>query len=66
MRRRRAVRRRASTDPLTRLLAAAAVLSTGGVVVGELTRVRRRGGDALQAVEVAYEGYRTGSLRRTR
>jgi hypothetical protein len=61
-RRRRAVRR-AATDPLTRLLGAAALLSTGGVVVGEVGRVRRRGGDALQTVEVAREGYRAGSLR---
>jgi hypothetical protein len=72
-------RRRASSDPLTRLLAAAAVLSTGGVVGGELARVWRRGSAPLpsetsdvvaaageatrQTVEVAVEGYRTGSLR---
>jgi hypothetical protein len=77
LRRRR--HRRAAVDPLTALLAAAAALSTGGVVLGELGRVWRRGSAPLpsqtddvvaaagaatrQAVEVAVEGYRTGSLR---
>jgi hypothetical protein len=77
--RRRRARRRVPGDPLTRLLAAAAVLSTGGVVGGELARVWRRGSAPLpsetsdvvaaageatrQAVEVAVEGYRRGSLR---
>jgi hypothetical protein len=67
------------SDPLTRLLAAAAVVSTGGVVGGELARVWRRGDAPLpsetsdvvaaagtatrQTVEVAVEGYRSGSLR---
>ena len=55
--------RRASRDPLTGLLALAAVGSTGAVVMGEVARVRRRGGDTLQTVEVAVEGYRRGSLR---
>ncbi len=76
---RRRARRRAGRDPLTRLLGAAAVLSTGGVLAGELTRVWRRGSAPLpsettdvvaaageatrQTVEVAVEGYRGGSLR---
>lgn len=60
---RRRPRRRAASDPLTRLLGAAALMSTGGVVAGEVARVRRRGGDALQTAEVAREGYRRGSLR---
>jgi hypothetical protein len=78
LRARRRSRRRAS-DPLTRLLGAAAVVSTGGVVFGELARVWRRGSAPLpsettdvvaaaseatrQTVEVAVEGYRSGSLR---
>jgi len=62
-RRRRGPVRRAANDPLTRLLAAAALASTGAVVAVEARRVRRRGGDALQAVEVAVEGYRTGTMR---
>jgi hypothetical protein len=72
-------RRRAASDPLTRLLAAAAVVTTGGLVVGELTRVWRRGEAPMpsetsdvvaaastatrQTVEVAVEGYRGGTLR---
>jgi hypothetical protein len=60
---RRRPRRRAVSDPLTRMLGAAAVLSTGGVIGAEVRRVRRRGGDALQTVEVAREGYRAGTLR---
>jgi hypothetical protein len=76
MRRRR--RRRAWNDPLTRLLAVAAVASTGGVVGTEVLRVWRHAGDpgvppeemlaaagevTRQTVEVAREGYRGGSLR---
>jgi hypothetical protein len=60
---RRRAKRRAAEDPLTRLLAAAAVVSTGGLIAVEIARVRHRGGDVPQAVEVAVEGYRTGSLR---
>jgi hypothetical protein len=72
-------RRWAGLDPLTAVLAAAAVASTGGVVLGELARVWRRGSAPLpseaddvvaaageatrQTVEVAVEGYRSGSLR---
>jgi hypothetical protein len=62
LRRRRRPRRRAATDPLTRLLAVAAAASTGAVVASEAARVRRRGGDALQAVEVAVAGYRRGTV----
>ena len=66
-------------DPLTRILAAAAVLGTGGVLGSEVLRVWRRGsaplpgeaddvlaaaGEAMgQTVEVAVEGLRGGSLR---
>lgn len=66
-------------DPLTRILAAAAVVGTGGILGSELWRVWRRGsaplpaeaGDVLaaageavgQTVEVAREGLRGGSLR---
>jgi hypothetical protein len=75
----RRTRRRAVSDPLTRLLALAAVASTGGVMGGELLRVWRRGAAPLpsetsdvvaaagtatrQTVEVAVEGYRSGTLR---
>ena len=75
----RRTRRRAVSDPLTRLLALAAVVSTGGVIGGELLRVWRRGDAPLpsetsdvvaaagtatrQTVEVAVEGYRSGTLR---
>ncbi len=75
----RARPRRRRIDPLTRLLGAAAILSTGGVVFGELARVWHRGSAPLpseaddvvaaageatrQTVEVAVEGYRSGSLR---
>jgi len=66
-------------DPLTRALAALAVVGTSGVVGGEISRVWRRGsaplpgeaddvlaaaGEAIeQAVEVAVEGLRVASLR---
>jgi hypothetical protein len=66
-------------DPLTRVLAVAAVVGTGSVIGGELLRVWRRGsaplpgeaddvlaaaGEAVgQTVEVAVEGIRLGSLR---
>ena len=66
-------------DPLTRALAALAVVGTTGVVGGEVLRVWRRGsaplphetddvlaaaGEAIeQTVEVAVEGIREGSLR---
>ena len=72
-------KRRAVGDPLTAFLGAAAVLSTGGFVFGELARVWRRGAAPLpsettdvvaaagtatrQTVEVAVEGYRSGTLR---
>jgi len=75
----RRTRRRAVSDPLTRLLALAAVVSTGGVIGGELLRVWRRGDAPLpsetsdvvaaagtatrQTMEVAVEGYRSGTLR---
>jgi hypothetical protein len=75
----RRTRRRAVSDPLTRLLALAAVVSTGGVIGGEVLRVWRRGDAPLpsetsdvvgaagtatrQTVEVAVEGYRSGTLR---
>ena len=68
--RRRRKRRRAVDDPLTRMLAVAAVLSTGGVLGGEYLRVRRRTPaantpveDALQTAEVAVEGIRRAPLR---
>lgn len=69
LRRRARPLRRASTDPLTRLLAGAAVLSTGGFVLTELARVRRQHPAltapeaTLQTVEVAVEGVRRASLR---
>lgn len=66
-------------DPLTRVLAVAAVVGTGGVVGAEVLRVWRRGsaplpseaddvlaaaGEAVaETVEVAVEGIRGGSLR---
>jgi len=66
-------------DPLTRALAALAVVGTTGVVGGEIMRVWRRGSAPLpheaddvlaaageatrQTVEVAVEGIRGGSLR---
>lgn len=66
-------------DPLTRALAALAVVGTTGVVGGELWRVWRKGSAPLpheaddvlaaageatrQTVEVALEGIRVGSLR---
>jgi hypothetical protein len=66
-------------DPLTRALAALAVVGTSGVLGGELLRVWRKGsaplpretddvlaaaGEAIeQTVEVAVEGIRRGSLR---
>jgi hypothetical protein len=66
-------------DPLTRTLAVAAVVGTGGVVVGEVMRVWRRGSAPLpheaddvlaaagqatrETVAVAVEGIRGGSLR---
>ena len=66
-------------DPLTRALAALAVVGTSSVLGGELLRVWRRGsapmpsetddvlsaaGEAIeQTVEVAVEGIRQGSLR---
>jgi hypothetical protein len=75
----RRARRRAASDPLTRLLALAAMVSTGGFIGGELMRVWRRGDAPLpsetsdvvaaagtatrQTVEVAVEGYRAGTLR---
>lgn len=62
-RRRHPARRRAADDPLTRLLGAAAVLTTAGVVLVEVTRVRQRGGALPDTVEVARAAYRTGSLR---
>lgn len=55
--------RRAARDPLTRLLGAAAVLTTAGVVLVEVARVRHRGGALPETVEVARAAYRTGSLR---
>lgn len=69
LRRRRRVGRRASTDPLTRLLAGAALASTAGVLGIELRRVRRQRpalsapAATRQTVEVAVEGVRRASLR---
>jgi hypothetical protein len=67
------------TDPLTRTLAVAAIVGTGGVVVSEVMRVWRRGSAPLpheaddvlaaagqatrETVAVAVEGIRGGSLR---
>jgi hypothetical protein len=80
-RRRPAPRHRdwAWSDPLTRILAVAAVVGTGGVVGGEIWRVWRRGSAPLpreaddvlaaagqatrETVAVAVEGIRGGSLR---
>ena len=79
--RRRAVPHRAWawSDPLTRVLAGAAVVGTGGVVGVELMRVWRRGSAPMpheadhvlaaagtatrETVAVAVEGIRGGSLR---
>ncbi len=72
-------RRRELAERRTRALAAAAIVTSGAVIVGEVTRVWRRGDAPLpaeaddvviaaeqaieQAVEVAVAGYRGGSSR---
>ena len=66
--RRRRVQRRWTDDPLTRVLAGAAVLTSAGVVGNELRRVHRSEDNSpvettLQTVEVAVEGYRRTPLR---
>lgn len=74
-----AERRRAAAERRTRVLAAVAIVTTGGVVVAEVARVWRRGDAPLpadaddmvlaaeqaieQTVEVAKAGYRGGSTR---
>jgi hypothetical protein len=79
VRRARAERRGLRVDRRTWLLGAAALVSTGAVVAGELARVWRRGSAPLpsetesvleaaeeaarETVEVAVTGYRTGSTR---
>ena len=66
--RRRRPQRRWADDTLTRILAGAAVLTSAGVVGGELLRVHRRQDNTavettLQTVEVAVEGIRRTPLR---
>ncbi|WP_354702189.1 hypothetical protein DSM112329_02543 [Paraconexibacter sp. AEG42_29] len=74
-----AQRRRAAAERRTRMLAGVAIVTTGGVVVGEVFRVWHRGDAPLlaetddvvlaaeqaieQTVEVAKAGYRGGSTR---
>lgn len=78
-RRAQTLERRAAVERRTRVLAAVAVLTTGGVVIGEVARVWRRGDAPLpqdaddvvlaaeqaieQTVEVAMAGYQSGSTR---
>lgn len=77
--RREAARRRGAAERRTRVLAAAAIVTSGAVAVGEVARVWRRGDAPLpaeaddvvlaaeqaieQTVEVARAGYRGGSTR---